>query len=145
VTAGHWVDLGSGGGFPGIVIAIRAAEEAPDLRITCIESDGRKAAFLMTAARDLGLAVTVLTERAEGAEPQSADVVSARALAPLTDLMPLAQRHLAPHGFAIFPKGARHAMEVAEARVHWGFELTEWPSRTDPEARILKVEAITRD
>jgi 16S rRNA (guanine527-N7)-methyltransferase len=145
VTEGHWVDLGTGGGFPGIVVAIRAVEEAPGLRVTCIESDGRKAAFLMTAARELGLSVKVLAERIEAAEPQAADVVSARALAPLTALLPSAVRHLKPGGFAIFPKGAQHAMEVAQARTGWRFDLTVWPSRTDPEARILKLEAITRD
>jgi 16S rRNA (guanine527-N7)-methyltransferase len=145
VTAGHWVDLGTGGGFPGLVVAIRAAGEAPDLRVTCIESDTRKAAFLMTAARELGLAVTLLAERIEAADPQAADVVSARALAPLAALLPLAVRHLGAGGFAIFPKGAQHAKEVVQARTGWRFELTDWPSRTDPEARILKLEAITRD
>ena len=126
-------------------MAILAAGVAPDLRVTCIESDRRKAAFLMTAARELGLAVTVLSERAEAAEPQAADVVSARALAPLAELLPLAVRHLRPGGFAIFPKGARHAMEVAEARAVWRFDLTEFASRTDPDARILKLGAIIRD
>lgn len=145
VAAGHWVDLGTGGGFPGMVVAIRAAGEAPGLRVTCIESDGRKAAFLMTAARELGLAVTVLAERIEAAEPQAAEVVSARALAPLTALLPLAARHLKQGGFAIFPKGAQHAKEVVQARADWRFDLTDWPSRTDPEARILKLGAITRD
>ena len=99
----------------------------------------------MTAARELGLAVTVLAERIEAAEPQAADVVSARALAPLSALLPLAARHLNSAGFGIFPKGAQHAKEVAEARAGWRFDLTDWPSRTDPEARILKLGAIKRD
>lgn len=146
IADGRWADLGSGGGFPGIVVAILAAEQAPALEVVCIESDGRKAAFLMTAARELGLErVRVLAQRIEAAPPQGAQVVSARALAPLKSLLPLAVRHLAPGGYALFPKGAGHAKEVAEARADWRFDLTEHPSRTDPDARILKLEAIRRE
>lgn len=146
IADSRWADLGSGGGFPGIVVAILAAEQAPALEVVCIESDGRKAAFLMTAARELGLErVRVLAQRIEAAPPQGAQVVSARALAPLKSLLPLAVRHLAPGGHALFPKGAGHAKEVAEARADWRFDLTEHPSRTDPDARILKLEAIRRE
>jgi 16S rRNA (guanine527-N7)-methyltransferase len=141
---GHWVDLGSGGGFPGLVIAILAADEAPEMRITCIESDLRKSAFLAAAARDLALPVTVLPQRIETAPPQGAQVVSARALAALPDLLVMAERHLAPEGVAVFPKGARHATEVAEARKAWTFTLTEAPSRTEPDARLLKFEGLAR-
>jgi 16S rRNA (guanine527-N7)-methyltransferase len=145
VSEGHWLDVGTGGGFPGLVVAILAAEAAPGLRVTCIESDGRKAAFLATAVREFGLSAVILAERVEVVPSQEADVVSARALAPLSDLLELTQRHLKPGGIGIFPKGARHAMEVAEARARWRFDLTEWPSRTDPDARILKLGAIERD
>lgn len=143
VTGGHWVDLGTGGGFPGLVIAILAAE-IPGLRVTCIESDGRKAAFLTAAVRELGVDATVLAQRIEDAAPQQGDVVSARALAPLDLLLPLALRHLKPGGMAIFPKGARYATEVAAARGAWRFDLTEAPSLTDPGARLLKLEGLAR-
>jgi 16S rRNA (guanine527-N7)-methyltransferase len=144
VAEGHWVDLGSGGGFPGLVVAILAAEAAPALRVTCIESDHRKAAFLATAARELGLGVGVLAERIEAAEPQAARAVSARALAPLPELLPMAARHLAPGGAALFLKGARWAMEVTEAREHWQFELVDAPSRTEERGRLLKLRKIAR-
>ncbi|MCR8724469.1 16S rRNA (guanine(527)-N(7))-methyltransferase RsmG [Frigidibacter sp. ROC022] len=143
LTAGHWVDLGTGGGFPGLVIAILAMD-LPNLRVTCIESDNRKAAFLATVVRELGLPATILAERIEAAPPQQGDVVSARALAPLGELLPLALRHLQPGGMAIFPKGARYATEVAAAREAWRFDLTEAPSRTDLDARLLKLEGLTR-
>lgn len=142
IAAGHWVDLGTGGGFPGMVIAIAAAHLTPALRVTCIEADQRKAAFLGTVARDLGLQVQILPARIESAHPQNADVISARALAPLDRLLLLAAPHLAPGGIAIFPKGARHATEVAAARQHWRFELAEIPSQTDPEAIILRIEDL---
>lgn len=141
---GHWVDLGSGGGFPALIVAILAQEQAPQLRLTCIESDRRKAAFLAIAARELRPPVNVLARRIEDAPPQAADFVSARALAPLGRLIPLALRHLAPDGIALFPKGARHAIEVAEARRHWRFALEEAPSRTEDGARLLKLRNIER-
>jgi 16S rRNA (guanine527-N7)-methyltransferase len=142
--ARHWVDLGSGGGFPGLVIAILAAELAPTLRVTLIESDRRKATFLRTVARELDLKeVRVLAERIETVPPQDADVVSARALAPLPDLLAYAERHLAPGGIALFPKGARHD-EVDDGLASWRFEVQKFPSRTDPKAVILKLGAIAR-
>ncbi len=137
----HWADLGSGGGFPGIVIAILARGRS-DAHVTLVESDQRKATFLRTAARELGLAVTVHAARAESLLPLNADVLTARALAPLSQLLPLAHRHLRPGGTALFPKGRRHAQETAEARQTWHFDLTEHPSQTDPEGRILQIERI---
>ncbi len=138
----HWADLGSGGGFPGIVIAILAAQTAPSARVTLVESDQRKAAFLRTAIRTLGLTATVHCARAEALPPLAADVLSARALAPLPQLIPLALRHLAPTGTALFPKGRRAAEEIAAARASWRFTLLSHPSQTDPEARILHLNEI---
>jgi len=79
-TYKKWVDIGSGGGFPGIVVAILGKEMNPQAQFILIESDQRKAAFLRTAARELGLSVVVIAERIELAPEQDADVVSARAL-----------------------------------------------------------------
>ena len=137
-----WVDLGAGAGFPGLVVA---ALGAPALAVTLIESDGRKAAFLRGTARAMGLAVTVLDQRAEAAPPQGADVVSARALAPLAALLPLVARHLAPAGTALLPKGRAAQAEVAEARARgWRFDLDAVQSRTDPDGRILRLRALAR-
>ena len=77
----NWLDIGSGGGFPGLVIAILAAERATRLSVTLIESDKRKAAFLRTAARECGVRVKVISNRIEKVDPQNADFLSARALA----------------------------------------------------------------
>jgi 16S rRNA (guanine527-N7)-methyltransferase len=141
--ARHWVDLGSGGGFPGLVIACLAEELRPQLRVTLIESDQRKATFLRQAAADLGLDVRVLTERIESAAPQAAAILSARALAALPALLGFATRHLAPKGLALFPKGASWQEEVEHARKEWHFDLSTKPSVTDPQAVILAVKAIT--
>lgn len=143
--ARHWVDLGSGGGFPGLVIAIIAEELAPNLRVTLIESDQRKATFLRTVARELGLKrVEVIDARIEAADPQEADVLSARALAPLDRLLGFAERHLSPGGVALFPKGARYADEVNRALASWRFEVQNHPSKTDPQAVVLKLGGIAR-
>lgn len=139
-----WLDLGSGGGFPGLVVAILAAEQRPDLRVTLVESDQRKAAFLRTVARETGTAVTVIAERAELVPPAGADVVSARALAPLDRLLPLAERHLAASGVAIFPKGAAWQAEVNTALANWRFNLQNHASLTDPQGAVLVLEGISR-
>lgn len=142
--AQHWVDLGSGGGLPGLVCAILAHEERPECRFTLIESDKRKSAFLMTAIRELGLSARVLSERAEHAEPQAADVVSARALAPLPALLALVARHVAENGTALLPKGKNHSAELAAARREWHFEHDAIESQTDPLARVLILKEIMR-
>lgn len=139
-----WVDLGSGGGFPGLVVAILAKEKAPDLRVTCVESDVRKATFLRTVARETGTEVTVHAQRIETVPPQNADVLSARALAPLSRLCEFANRHLKPDGFALFPKGESHAQEVKDALENWSFQTDTYPSKTNPNAVILKLGEIRR-
>jgi 16S rRNA (guanine527-N7)-methyltransferase len=134
-----WADLGSGGGLPGLVIAALAAEANPQGRIVLVESDQRKAVFLQTAVREMGLAAEVIANRAEAVPPLQADIVSARALAPLDHLMPLAARHLAPDGVALFPKGRQADAELARARLEWHFDLATHPSRIDSGARILAI------
>ncbi|TNC48158.1 16S rRNA (guanine(527)-N(7))-methyltransferase RsmG [Rubellimicrobium rubrum] len=142
VGAKAWADLGAGGGFPGLVIAILATE-AGSPKVTLIESDGRKCAFLRTAVRELGLSALILDQRVETAPPQAADVVSARALAPLATLLPFVARHLAPGGTALLPKGRDHAAELDAARTAgWRFEVEAVPSRTDPAARILRLTGL---
>jgi 16S rRNA (guanine527-N7)-methyltransferase len=142
--AKSWVDLGTGGGFPGMIVAILAAGSRPGLRVTCVESDLRKATFLRTVAREAGIAAEVIARRIEEVPPLGADVVSARALAPLADLLAHAHRHLKPGGVALFPKGASHAEEVARALETWSFRLDTYPSKTDPEAIVLKLGDIRR-
>jgi 16S rRNA (guanine527-N7)-methyltransferase len=143
------VDLGSGAGFPGLVLAILR----PDLRVTLVESDGRKAAFLAEAARaTLGAAakdrVTVLRARAEALDPQAAggpaDVVTARALAPLARLLELAEPCLSAGTRCLFLKGAESAAELTEARKGWTMAATEHPSLTEPRATILELRHVSR-
>ncbi|KIC20543.1 16S rRNA (guanine(527)-N(7))-methyltransferase RsmG [Leisingera sp. ANG-Vp] len=140
----HWVDIGSGGGFPGLIISVLAADEAPAMKVTLIESDQRKSAFLRTAARECGAAVTVLTERIEKAPPQNADVLSARALADLSLLLEFSERHLKEAGTAVFPKGESWKKEVDNAREQWRFDAEPVRSLTEQEAVILKIRGVAR-
>jgi len=137
-----WADLGSGGGFPGLVIAILAAEAAPALRVTLVESDQRKCAFLSTVLRETGVAATVLARRIESVPPLGADVVSARALAPLDTLIGYAQRHLAPGGRALFLKGESLSAELDIAHRSWRFTQETVPSLTDPSAAVVVMKDI---
>lgn len=138
----HWADLGSGGGFPGLVIAALAAEKNPSGTIVLVEVDKRKATFLREAVRMLGLRAEVIAERIENLAPLNVDVLSARALAPLPLLCEYALRHLDPGGTALFLKGAGWRDEVSESQRLWAFDYDVVPSETDPSAVILKVKAI---
>ena len=139
-----WADFGSGGGFPGAVIAIIALEKNPDMTTALVESDQRKATFLRTVIRETGAKATVLAKRIEQVDPLLADVVSARALAPLTALLGFAEIHLATGGTAIFPKGATADKEIAVALESWRFDCEKIPSETDESGIILKIGYIER-
>jgi len=143
-AAGHWVDLGSGGGFPGMIVAILAADVSLDTKVTMIESDQRKAAFLRAAARETGVTCNVISDRIELVAPQQADVLSARALADLSDLLEHADRHLIPGGVALFPKGVTWQKEVDEAQRRWCFEVEAIKSLTKLGAAILKITGVSR-
>ena len=142
--AEHWADLGSGGGFPGAVVAILAREARSNIRVTLVESDQRKAAFLRTLARETDVSIQIVAERIEKARPLAADVVSARALAPLPRLLEYASRHLCAGGVAIFPKGQSAQKEISEALETWRFRCETHPSQTDEEAVVLRIGDIER-
>lgn len=135
--ATRWADLGAGGGFPGLVIAAMAAEHRPGLRMTLVESDSRKGAFLGEAARAMGLAVAVVPARVESLPSGGYDVVSARALAPLARLLPLARRLAVPGGCVLLPKGAEAESELAALPAIDREAATRHPSLTHPDAVIL--------
>jgi 16S rRNA (guanine527-N7)-methyltransferase len=143
-TDTSWVDLGSGGGFPGLVVAILAREARPDLRLTLVESDRRKATFLRMMAVEMRLSVEVRASRIDDVAPLGADVVSARALAPLGVLLGMAKRQLAPDGTALFLKGESYRDEIATARQTWHFDVEEIPSVTQNAAALLKIKDIRR-
>lgn len=141
---GHVVDLGSGGGFPGAVIAIALSDIVPHAQVTLIESDQRKCVFLRTVSRETNTTFTVLNERIENAAPQAADFVTARALAPLGDLLSFAERHMLPNGTAFFLKGETWEEEMAQAQKQWNFRYGAHKSVTNPSAVILEIGDLSR-
>lgn len=138
-NARRWIDLGSGAGFPGLPVAALAAERSPDLRVTLVESDARKAAFLATAAREMGLDVGIEPQRIESMASQAYDVVSARALAPLAELCGLAHRFSGPGTIYLFSKGAKLDSELTATAAGWHIRAERIVSRTDPEAAVLRI------
>ncbi len=146
--ANAWVDLGSGAGFPGMVLAILLAER-PGARVTLVESDSRKAAFLREAARQTHAPAIILCERIENATTQftvdKIDVVAARALAPLPRLLDLAHGFFQARTVGLFLKGRGVDQEIAEAREGWAFDYELARSITDAEARILVIRGVSRN
>jgi 16S rRNA (guanine527-N7)-methyltransferase len=139
-----WLDLGAGAGFPGLVVAAIAAEASPTLEVRLVESDLRKAAFLRAAVDAMRVRVTVLDCRIESLPPQDADVVSARALAPLGVLLEYVENHSRSGGIGLFPKGETVHKEIEAAAEGWRFEHQIHPSLTEPRAAIVEVGAIRR-
>jgi 16S rRNA (guanine527-N7)-methyltransferase len=143
--AANIVDLGSGGGFPGLVLAIVLADRAP-VRMTLVESDRRKVAFLSEVARQTGVAVDILAARIESPETQAkiqaVDVVTARALAPLSRLLHLAAPFFAAGTVGLFLKGRGVQREIEEARVGWRFDVELVPSLTEADGHVAVVREL---
>ncbi len=134
------LDVGSGSGFPGLVLAVLGV---PDVHL--VESARRKVTFLREAARHTGAPVQVHGCRVESLALPSADVVTARACAPLDRLLTLLEPILAQGSVGLFPKGARWQEELEAAQRHWHFTWTATPSETASEARILTIREVRRD
>ena len=142
----HWpsdarrlVDLGSGAGLPGLILALMGAPE-----VHLMESDQRKAAFLREAARACGVTVNVHAQRSEAIPGLAADVVTARALAPLSQLLGLAAQHVHPGTTCLFLKGRSAASELTEAAQHWTMTSISAGSLSDPKGRVLILREIRR-
>ena len=133
------VDVGSGAGLPGLVLAV-----AGNRHVHLVESDRRKAAFLRHAARVCGANVTVHPVRIEEADTPPADVITARAVAPLPQLLDWTVPHLAPGGRCVFSKGRTAEHELTQATGRWHMQTRRWVSQTDPEATILELSELTR-
>jgi 16S rRNA (guanine527-N7)-methyltransferase len=140
------VDLGSGAGFPGLVLAI-LRKGVPGSHVSLVESNGRKCAFLREMIRTLGLQASVYNARIESVLPTLAgkvDVVTARALASLTDLLELTNELLKGPVTGVFPKGQDVADELTKAAKYWTFDASTVASRTDSKARIVLVREVRR-
>jgi 16S rRNA (guanine527-N7)-methyltransferase len=142
-----WIDLGSGGGFPGLVLACALAGKSGAV-VHLVESNGKKAAFLRDAQRLIGMPAIVHVERIEDFAARfqdRADVVTARAVAPLKSLLDLCFPLLGKNSaMGLFLKGQNAELELGEARKIWNIKVNLVPSRTDPAARIVVVREVER-
>ena len=133
----QFTDLGSGAGFPGLILAM-----ASGIPVTLVEADQRKCAFLREAARVTGTDASVVAARIEATQLPPAPLVTARALAPLPRLLALAKPHLAPGGTCLFLKGASVEDELTAARREWHMRVMLQPSRTDPQGAVLAITGL---
>ncbi len=136
--------MGSGAGFPGLVLAIMGAEPGRQWTVHLVESDSRKAAFLATVARETGVPVEVHNKRLENLGPVAADVVVARALAPLDKLVDYARPLLKPDGQCLFLKGVGAEDELTAAHKTWTMTIDRLPSRSGPSGVVLRLREISR-
>ena len=135
------IDLGSGGGFPAIPLAI--ATRGSERRFTLVEPIAKKASFLRTAARELELPISVESVRAEQLDSRETfDLVTSRALTALPELLTLGARFLAPDGHMLLHKGRTYREESSRAAQLFDFDVLVHPSRTDPESAILEISNL---
>ena len=132
------VDIGTGAGFPGLVLAILGL---PDVHL--VENNMHKVAFLKAVIEDIGLSVTVHGMKSDAVRPFAAGVVTARALKPLSELIGLGRRFLSADSVCIFPKGRRAEEEMAVAARKWHMKAERFPSMTDPESTIFRLSGVT--
>jgi len=135
------VDLGSGAGFPGLVLALLLCER-PGFRTVLYEATRKKCAFLGAAAERLGVTVEIRNARIEDARPEPFDIVTARACAPLDRLLLYAQFFQGPHTINLFLKGQSVGAELTEAHKIWNMRVQERSSRSDPSGKILVIDQL---
>ena len=144
--ARHWVDLGSGAGFPGLVTAILLDGLGEDYCVHFVESNGRKATFLRTVSRELGLKTKVHNDRIEAVLTdwdQPVDAFSARALTSFENLCNFVHPFISDSCVAVFHKGRDFDRELEEASVSWDIDLLQKQSSTDPDARIVILRRLS--
>jgi 16S rRNA (guanine527-N7)-methyltransferase len=133
------VDLGSGAGLPGLVLA---ALRPNDLCVTLIDATAKKCRFLQAVAAEMQLSVEVRNERIEEAKRSAFDVITARACAPLPVLLSYAQPFAGAGTVCLFLKGQDVGSELTEARNSWRMEVQSHPSLSDPTGTILEIRGL---
>ena len=141
---GVWLDVGSGGGFPGIVVSIIAKELAPGLRVVLVESDKRKCVFLRTVIRELGLSVKVINDRIENVKFDEVVYLSARALRNLNSLLFIVENNVSRETVCVFPKGRSYKKELVESHKNWKFDLNLIDSITSEDSKVIVLRGLER-
>lgn len=135
------LDLGSGAGFPGLAMAIKCKAQGRG-HVTLVESSGKKANFLKAVIRELGLPANVISERAEDIAARPFDVITARAFAPMPELLTYAQPFWQKSTTGLFLKGQSVQEELTKASEMWDYHVTVTPSRSDSTGQIVKITGL---
>lgn len=135
-------DLGTGGGFPGVILACALADR--DVAVILVEKSVRKGQFLEDAVRRLGLNAMVSNQRIEDAPEGPVDVVTARALAPVARLLPMLDLWLKPSGRALLLKGRSADEEIVHARETWAFDVERRSSLSGPDGQVLILSNLSK-
>ena len=138
----RWLDLGSGGGFPGAVMAV-LLKDRPGGSIDLVESNSKKAAFLRATLAELGAPARIHAARIEDVQVAMPEIVTARALAPLPKLLALTERWLTSGARALFHKGRDYRREIEESSASWAFDLVEYRSVIDADSVVLEISGLT--
>lgn len=142
--AGLWLDVGSGGGFPGIVVSIIAKELAPNVQTVLVESDNRKCVFLRTVVRELGLSAKVINNRIENLKLKDVVYLSARALSNLNSLLFMVQGNVSRETVCVFPKGRSYKKELVESQKNWKFDFNLIDSNTSEDSKVIVLKGLER-
>ena len=142
-AAKNWLDLGSGAGFPGIILAIMITQR-PGAKMTLIEANGKKASFLRHLAREVGAPVQVLQQRIEAVEPFTTEVITARALSSLSDLLEYSLPFCDKNTLLVLPKGKQVEAELSAAQNNWKLQFSSHSSITDKDASVLCIREFNR-
>ena len=141
----RWLDVGSGAGLPGMVLAIMSEADACDHEFILVEANTRRAEFLKMVVRELGMNVSIVSLRVEQCAPVEADIVTARAVADIDKLVKLFLPHLTSGGCAILPKGRSYRREIQLASRHWKFSWQAFPSLTSTDGMIVVLRDLAHD
>ncbi len=141
----NWLDIGTGAGFPGLVLAILGRDQ-PGFHVQMVESNGKKCAFLRNVIRDTGISASVAQTRIESGAKQFDDceVVTARALAPLDKIFDITHGWLSNGAVGLFPKGREYLREIEECHGRWDFDLIEHTSRIEENSVLLEIRNLRK-
>ena len=142
VSGKRWVDVGSGAGFPGLVVALLLRDRKIDCDLVLVEKNPKKGFFLNEVIRKLNLSVEVVNDNIDNLEPLNADILSARAFSELNNLMEIAFRHRKKEGICLFLKGENYRIELDKTLNYWFFDYDIVDSLSSSSGKIIRVKKI---
>ena len=140
----RWVDVGSGAGFPGLVVALLLRDRKIDCDLVLVEKNPKKSFFLNEVIRKLNLSVEVVNDNIDTLEPLNADILTARAFSELNNLIEIAFRHRKKEGLCLFLKGENYRIELDKTLNYWFFDYDIVDSLSNPSGKIIRVKNILK-